>query len=82
MNGYTCPGETICFPGQPGVDGHGCGPGPCSVTGCRVNFVCQTSAIVGGCTPKTCAADADCDCGYCISGTCSPTLYTCAFLPS
>ena len=81
-SGYDCGAKSICAPGQSGVDAHGCGVAPCSQVGCPVNFTCQPSATIGGCQRKTCAADADCDCGYCISGSCAPTLYTCANVPS
>jgi hypothetical protein len=78
--GYTCATGFQCASGIAGADAHGCAPLPCSQTGCPTNFVCKTTATSGGCTAKTCSADGDCDCGYCIQGFCADRLNACVML--
>lgn len=79
--GYTCPTGFQCAVGQNGIDAHGCQALPCSQTGCPANFVCQTTATIGGCTPKRCFTDCDCDAGFCVEQTCVGVLGTCASPP-
>jgi hypothetical protein len=80
--GYTCPTGFQCAVGTLGTDAHGCEALPCSQTGCPSNFVCQTTATVGGCTPKPCSTDCDCDSGFCVGGSCASVLGTCVMPPS
>ena len=80
--GYACAADFHCAAGSAGADAHGCAPPPCSETGCPVNFVCRTTATSGGCTAKTCSADGDCDCGFCIQGLCASRLKVCVLLPA
>jgi hypothetical protein len=80
--GYTCPSGFQCAVGGTGADAHGCQALPCSQTGCPANFTCSTTATVGGCTPKQCSTDCDCDSGFCVGGSCSSALGTCVMPPS
>jgi hypothetical protein len=80
--GYTCPTGFKCAVGAAGADPHGCQGLPCSQTGCPANFVCTTTATIGGCAPKPCATDCDCDTGFCVERTCASTLGTCVMPPS
>ena len=80
--GYTCPSGFQCAAGTSGTDAHGCAALPCSQTGCPANFVCQTTATTGGCSPKPCATDCDCDSGFCVGGSCASGLGTCVMPPS
>jgi hypothetical protein len=80
--GYACPTGFQCAAGTSGTDAHGCEALPCSQTGCPANFVCQTTATVGGCTPKPCSTDCDCDSGFCVGGSCASVLGTCVMPPS
>jgi hypothetical protein len=75
--GYACPTGFHCAVGGTGADAHGCQALPCSQTGCAANFVCQPTATVGGCAPKPCSTDCDCDSGFCVGGSCSSVLGTC-----
>ncbi len=80
--GYTCPSGFQCAVGTSGTDAHGCEALPCSQTGCPANFVCKTTAPIGGCTPKPCSTDCDCDSGFCVGGSCASVLGTCVMPPS
>jgi hypothetical protein len=80
--GYTCPTGFQCAVGGTGADTHGCQALPCSQTGCPDNFVCTTTATVGGCKVKPCSTDCDCDSGFCVGGSCSTVLGTCVRPPS
>jgi hypothetical protein len=80
--GYACATGFQCAAGSAGTDAHGCTPLPCSQTGCPTNFACQTTATSGGCSTKKCAIDGDCDCGFCVSGTCASRLSVCVIPPS
>jgi hypothetical protein len=76
--GYTCPTGFQCAVGVLGADVHGCAEKPCSQTGCPINFVCLTTATIGGCTAKKCATDSDCDaCGFCVEQACASRLGAC-----
>src|SRR5450631_528444 len=75
--GYTCPTGSACEVGAAAADGHGCVQLPCSQTGCPANFVCRTTATIGGCTAKPCSSDCGCDSGFCVDGSCSSVLGTC-----
>jgi hypothetical protein len=35
-----------------------------------------------GCVPLACTSDGDCDCGYCVNGTCGSNLGFCSFPPA
>ena len=78
MNAKTCV-EGCTRPAQCGVaetcsDGHRCVPAPCNITAdCPAYFACAN----GGCTRATCATDADCALGYCVTGACYDTLGQC-----
>ncbi len=80
--GYTCPTGFVCAVGANWVDEHGCQALPCSQTGCPANFVCTPTATIGGCIPKPCSTDCDCDLGFCVDEICVSTLGTCARPPS
>ncbi len=80
--GYTCPTGFACAVGVLGVDAHGCQALPCSQTGCPANFVCQATATAGGCTPKPCSTDCDCDSGFCVNGGCADHLGSCVMPPA
>jgi hypothetical protein len=80
--GYICPTGFACAVGVDGDDAHGCRALPCSRTGCPANFVCQATATAGGCTPKPCSTDCDCDAGFCVGGACASHLATCVIPPA
>jgi len=79
--GYTCPAGFTCAVGAAGANVHGCQALPCSQTGCPANFVCNATATIGGCAPKSCSTDCDCDAGFCVERTCTTVLGTCASPP-
>ena len=70
-DGFTCPAGTLCDPTL-GSDLHGCNPAHCDQGGsCPLNQRCDpTSATLDHCVGLACRADADCDCGLCLSGFC------------
>jgi hypothetical protein len=78
-SGYVCPSGKHCAVGAMGADSHGCEADPCSQTGCPMNRECLPGGWpTGGCQLRKCASDADCDCGYCVLGTCAERLNICA----
>jgi len=82
--GYNCDVGSRCNVGGPRVDGHGCELVPCNDGwACGENARCTAPADPGshGCTTMTCKNDGDCDCGYCVNGTCADNLGTCSFAP-
>jgi hypothetical protein len=73
-----------CNVGGPRADGHGCELIPCNDGwACGENARCTAPADAAshGCTAMTCKSDGDCDCGYCVNGTCADNLGTCSFAP-
>jgi hypothetical protein len=80
--GYTCPTGYQCAAGSAGTDPHGCELQPCSQTGCPINSVCATTATTGECSVKKCTSDSDCDCGFCVGGSCAGRLSVCVIPPS
>jgi hypothetical protein len=82
--GYNCDVGSRCNVGRPRADGHGCELVPCNDGwACGENARCTAPADPGshGCTTMTCKNDGDCDCGYCVNGTCADNLGTCSFAP-
>jgi hypothetical protein len=82
--GYNCDVGSRCNVGGPRADGHGCELVPCNDGwACGENARCTAPADPGshGCTTMTCKNDGDCDCGYCVNGTCADNLGTCSFAP-
>jgi hypothetical protein len=78
-SGYVCPSGKHCAVGAMGADSHGCEADPCSQTGCPMNHECLPGGWpTGGCQLRKCASDADCDCGYCVLGTCAERLNICS----
>ena len=80
--GFMCPAGFQCAAGTSGTDAHGCQALPCSQTGCPANFVCNATATIGGCMPKPCSTDCDCDSGFCVGGSCASVLGTCVMPPA
>jgi hypothetical protein len=76
--GFQCAAGNQCSPTATGADPHGCAPILCTTNAsCGVNFTCTPGAANGGCSPRKCALDSDCDCGACVEGSCAPHLYIC-----
>jgi hypothetical protein len=78
------PGGTVCGKGfecKPG-DANA-GPGGCvvahcdSANPCLDGYDCTTTGPGNGCVQRTCMADPDCSCGYCVNGRCEATLGFC-----
>ena len=83
-DGYACSLASRCNVGGPRADGHGCELIPCNDGwACGENARCTAPADAAshGCTAMTCKSDGDCDCGYCVNGTCADNLGTCSFAP-
>jgi hypothetical protein len=82
-DGYACPAGRVCDPGGDAVvDVHGCRVGTCAE-----GFVCPVDSECNpngpGCIANPCTTDTDCECAYCISGSCySGPLGTCVVLPA
>ncbi|MCB9660450.1 MAG: hypothetical protein R3B40_09710 [Polyangiales bacterium] len=52
---------------------------------CPQNHDCdpeRPDADASGCARRTCNVDGDCDCGFCVTGTCESQLGTCSFPPA
>jgi hypothetical protein len=82
--GITCPATDRCNVGGPNADATGCEPIPCNEGWtCDENTRCTTP--IGpdnhGCTTLTCKKDSDCDCGYCVNGSCASNLGGCVQAP-
>ena len=80
-DGYACLATTRCKVGGARADGHGCQPIPCDDGWtCDENARCTTPAdpIGHGCMTLACSTDRDCDCGYCLNGSCSANLGACS----
>lgn len=83
--GYACPADARCRVGSSRADAHGCELIPCDDGfACPSNTRCTATpppSSSHGCTPITCKAESDCDCGYCIGGSCSAVPGTCQYAP-
>jgi hypothetical protein len=83
--GYTCRSDQRCAVGNPAADGYGCEPIPCDDGWtCPTNTRCTTPStpVNHGCTLLTCKSDGDCDCGFCVNGTCLSNLGYCSSPPA
>jgi hypothetical protein len=79
--GYACASDSRCSVGSSRADGHGCELIPCGQGfACEENTRCTapTDPSSHGCTTLPCKADGDCDCGFCVWGSCSTSLGTCS----
>jgi len=82
--GWSCTAAYRCALGSAQADAHGCEPVPCdAVWTCAVNTRCTPPGDTTnhGCAPLACTSDGDCDCGYCVNGTCGSNLGSCSFAP-
>lgn len=67
-DGYTCPAGSRCDT-QNGFTNHGCMVYDCvNESPCPLNHACDSTGT--HCERKTCASDAECDCGACFAGEC------------
>jgi hypothetical protein len=74
----TCPAGTECAPTSPTASPMGCAAVHCSSgAACPANFDCVATAPGNGCVPRTCSADLECDCGYCVNTRCAATRGFC-----
>lgn len=83
--GFSCPSGTRCSAGSARADGHGCELLPCNEGfPCPENFRCTEPGdrFSHGCTAMPCRLDADCDCGYCVGGSCASSLGICSQAPA
>jgi len=82
--GITCPATSRCNVGAPHADATGCEPIPCNEGWtCGENTKCTTPVGPNnhGCTTLSCQKDSDCDCGYCVNGSCASNLGGCVQAP-
>ena len=81
--GYSCSADSRCAVGSARANANGCELIPCdSGWTCTTNTRCTTPGDCShGCTPLTCKTDGDCDCGYCVNGTCTSNLGSCSSPP-
>jgi hypothetical protein len=81
--GYTCPEAMVCEP-EGNVNEHGCRPLHCSEGfECPPNHDCNpATAVPNGCVRRSCASDAECDCGACVMEHCQDRLFMCVILPA
>ena len=80
--GYACSADHRCAVGNPAADVHGCEPVPCNDGWtCAANTRCTapSTPVNHGCTTLPCTSDGDCDCGFCVNGTCGSNLGVCSF---
>lgn len=83
--GYACADGSRCNVESTRADAHGCELIPCNDGwSCEENTRCvvPVSATSHGCNALQCAADTDCDCGYCVNGSCKANLGYCTAAPS
>ena len=83
-DGYACAAGSRCRPGSARADAHQCELIPCDDGWtCDQNMRCTAPTTAGshGCTALACANDGDCDCGYCVNGSCSASLGWCSNPP-
>jgi hypothetical protein len=82
--GFACPNESHCSIGSSRADGHGCELIPCNQGWtCAENTRCTAPDDPNhhGCTVMSCKLDTDCDCGFCVNGSCAANLGTCTQAP-
>ncbi len=83
--GYGCGADDRCAVGNPAADVHGCAPAPCNDGWtCPPNTRCTapSAPVDHGCTLLPCTSDGDCDCGFCVNGTCGSNLGVCSSPPA
>ncbi len=81
-SGVACPDGEVCDEDT----------GHCERNSClSLDFACpenhdcdpeRPDADVTGCARRECNADAECDCGFCVTGTCESALGVCMFPPA
>ncbi len=80
LNEMTCADGEVCDPTSALPESH------CRAKRCSEGAVCPKNLRCGGandyCERLPCTADADCDCGACIQGTCRDRLFLCVQLPA
>jgi hypothetical protein len=73
-----CGDAAECKPGDPNASQTGCVPLRCGTAlKCQDGYDCTTTGAGNGCVQRTCAADGDCSCGYCVNSRCEATLGYC-----
>jgi len=83
-DGYACGAGSRCAVASARANANGCEQIPCdSGWTCTTNTRCTAPSDPAshGCTPLNCKTDGDCDCGYCVNGTCASNLGKCSFPP-
>lgn len=82
-DGYICPSGYVCSTDGGSKDVHGCVAIPCGpgAPPCPPNTECTGTGDPRGCSSLPCTTDGDCDCGACIFGHCSNTLWVCVAPP-
>ena len=83
-DGYACAAGSRCHPGGARSDTHQCEFLPCDDGWtCDENTRCTAPADPSshGCTTVGCTKDDDCDCGYCVNGSCASNLGFCSYPP-
>ena len=76
--GTVCGKGYTCKPADANADATGCAIVHCGdANPCMDGYDCTTTGPGNGCVQRTCAADPDCSCGYCVNGRCEPTLGFC-----
>jgi hypothetical protein len=83
--GYSCSADYRCAVGNSAADAYGCEPIPCNDGWtCATNTRCTSAStpVNHGCTALPCKSDGDCDCGYCVNGTCGSNLGVCSSPPA
>lgn len=81
-NGVACEGGEICDNATGRCERNGC---LFLDLACPENHDCdpeRADADALGCARRACSADMDCDCGFCVTGTCEATLGICSFPPA
>jgi hypothetical protein len=83
-DGYVCTAGSRCHPGAVRSDAHQCELIPCDDGwSCDENTRCTAPSDPNshGCTIASCTKDLDCDCGYCVNGSCASNLGFCSYPP-
>lgn len=83
--GFSCPSGSRCSIGSGRADTHGCELTPCDEGwSCPENTRCTAPTDSGshGCTFVSCTSDQECDCGYCVNGSCAANLGWCSQAPA
>ncbi len=82
--GYACAVGLRCRPAGARSDPHQCELIPCDDGWtCDENTRCTapTDPRSHGCTTASCTKDGECDCGYCVNGSCASNLGFCSYPP-